>query len=392
MKAILTAPVDLFWNGGIGTYVKASSETNAEVGDKSNDAIRVNGRQLRCRVVGEGGNLGLTQRGRIEYALAGGRIYTDFIDNSAGVDCSDHEVNIKILLGRGGRRRRADRRPERDELLAEMTDEVAELVLRDNYDQATRARQRAGPGAPLLPVHRRMISELERSGSSTARWRRCRPTRSWPPGGQGRADRAGVRGAARVREDRPGAGDPRLGPARRGVDHGVWSTTSRPPLRERFADRMAEHRLRREIVTTSAGQRGGQPGRHLVRLPGGRGDRRAAADVLRAYVVVREVFGLRALWRRGRGAGQQVPPRRRPACYLDTRRLLDRAVRWLVTNRRSPIDVPAEIARLRPRGGPAAAGPGGLFHGSEREAHRRDRTMPWSRWGCPRSWPRRPPG
>jgi glutamate dehydrogenase len=148
MRAILTAPVDLLWNGGIGTYVKATSETHAEVGDKANDAIRVNGRDLRVKVVGEGGNLGLTQRGRIEFARAGGvsggsgeqssggRIFTDFIDNSAGVDCSDHEVNIKILLGGAV----ADGEltvPERDELLAAMTDEVAELVLRDNYEQAT---------------------------------------------------------------------------------------------------------------------------------------------------------------------------------------------------------------------------------------------------------------
>src|SRR5919205_981843 len=100
MRAILSAPVDLFWNGGIGTYVKATTESHADVGDKANDGIRINGRELRARVVGEGGNLGLTQRGRIEYALAGGHVATDFIDNSAGVDCSDHEVNIKILLGR----------------------------------------------------------------------------------------------------------------------------------------------------------------------------------------------------------------------------------------------------------------------------------------------------
>ncbi len=163
MKAILQAPVDLLWNGGIGTYVKASTETNAEVGDKSNDAIRVDGKQTCAAVVGEGGNLGLTQLGRIEYALRGGRIYTDFIDNAAGVDTSDHEVNIKILLGAAV----ADGEltvPDRDELLAEMTDEVAELVLRDNYDQARALGTREVQAASLLPVHRRMITELERSG------------------------------------------------------------------------------------------------------------------------------------------------------------------------------------------------------------------------------------
>src|SRR5262249_5754157 len=129
MKAILLAPVDLFWNGGIGTYVKAKGESHAEVGDKANDAIRVNGAHLRCKVAGEGGNLGFPQAGRVEFARAGGRIYTDFIDNSAGVDCSDHEVNIKILLG--------NTVEGRDALLVQMTDEVADLVLQDNYQQAT---------------------------------------------------------------------------------------------------------------------------------------------------------------------------------------------------------------------------------------------------------------
>src|SRR5690606_38817280 len=140
MRAVLRAPVDLLWNGGIGTYVKASTETNAEVGDKANDAIRVNGDELRCLVVGEGGNLGLTQRGRIEYALSAperngdaGHLNTDAIDNSAGVDSSDHEVNIKILMDSVVRAGDLTEK-QRNELLAEMTDEVAELVLANNYN------------------------------------------------------------------------------------------------------------------------------------------------------------------------------------------------------------------------------------------------------------------
>src|SRR5690606_38934373 len=160
IRAILLAPVDLLWNGGIGTYVKASTESHAEVGDKSNDAIRVNGNQLRARVVGEGGNLGFTQRGRVEYALAGGRINTDFIDNSGGVDCSDREVNIKILLANAGLEG-----PERDALLAEMTDEVARLVLRDNYDQAWASGRARAQAVALLPVHRRMLNDLESAGA-----------------------------------------------------------------------------------------------------------------------------------------------------------------------------------------------------------------------------------
>ncbi|MGH3371297.1 MAG: NAD-glutamate dehydrogenase domain-containing protein, partial [Nocardioidaceae bacterium] len=134
MKAILLAPVDLLWNGGIGTYVKGAGETHSDVGDKANDPIRVDGRDLRCRCVGEGGNLGLTQAGRVEYALAGGRINTDFIDNSAGVDTSDHEVNIKILLDRVVANGDLTGK-QRNKLLDSMTDEVAALVLDDNYQQ-----------------------------------------------------------------------------------------------------------------------------------------------------------------------------------------------------------------------------------------------------------------
>ena len=135
MKAILKSPVDLLWNGGIGTYVKASTESHADVGDKANDSIRVDGADLRVKVVGEGGNLGLTQLGRIEFARHGGKINTDAIDNSAGVDTSDHEVNIKILLNSlvtdGDMTVK-----QRDRLLADMTDDVANLVLRDNGRQA----------------------------------------------------------------------------------------------------------------------------------------------------------------------------------------------------------------------------------------------------------------
>ncbi len=238
IKAILRAPVDLLWNGGIGTYVKASYESHLDVGDKTNDGVRVNGAQLRARVVGEGGNLGLTQRGRVEYAQKGGRVVdgvrhahicTDFIDNSAGVDCSDHEVNIKILLGGVV----ADGEltvDERDELLAEMTDEVAELVLRDNYDQATRAGDR--PGAVALTASGAPAHDLGDGAGGAARSRaRGDADRRGPgrPGGRGiRADVSGVRGAAGVHEDHPRAGDQRVAAAGRGVDAGgAASTTSR---------------------------------------------------------------------------------------------------------------------------------------------------------------------
>ncbi|MFI2667614.1 NAD-glutamate dehydrogenase [Micromonospora carbonacea] len=366
MKAILTAPVDLFWNGGIGTYVKGSAETNAQVGDKSNDAIRVDGRSLRCRVVGEGGNLGCTQLGRIEYALAGGRIYTDFIDNAAGVDCSDHEVNIKILLNTAV----ADGEltvPERDELLAGMTDEVAELVLRDNYDQARAINNSQAQAASLLPVHRRMINELERSGALN------RALEALPPDeelaartetGLTAPEFAVLLAYTKIVLEREILAE--------GLADEEWTTDVLvnyfpTPMRERFADRMGQHRLRRDIVTTvlvnEAINRGGIT--FVFRVV--EETAASAADVIRAYVVVREVFGLRELWDAVEALDNKVDPELQTAVYLDTRRLLDRAVRWLVTNRRSPLDVPAEIARLRDGVARLLPGLENLFYGSERE-------------------------
>ncbi|MGB2569869.1 NAD-glutamate dehydrogenase [Micromonospora citrea] len=367
MKAILTAPVDLFWNGGIGTYVKASSQTNAEVGDKSNDAIRVDGKSLRCRVVGEGGNLGCTQLGRIEYALTGGRIYTDFIDNAAGVDCSDHEVNIKILLNTVVADGALDI-AERDELLAQMTDEVAELVLRDNYDQARAINNAQAQAASLLPVHRRMINELERAGQID------RALEALPPdeelavrseSGLTAPEFAVLLAYVKIVLEREILAE--------GLADEEWTTDVLvnyfpTPMRQRFADRMAQHRLRRDIVTTvlvnEAINRGGIS--FVFRVV--EETAASAADVIRAYVVVREVFGLRELWDAVEALDNKVSPELQTSVYLDTRRLLDRAVRWLVTNRRSPIDVPAEIARLRAGVVRLLPDLETRFHGSERES------------------------
>ncbi len=160
MKVILQAPVDLLWNGGIGTYVKATGESHEAVGDRSNDAIRINGNDLRCKVVGEGGNLGLTQRGRIEYALAGGRINTDFIDNSGGVHCSDREVNLKILLGMAEERGDLDR-AGRDVLVAAMADEVVQAILYDNFLQAQILSQEAEASAGRIEAYEDLMQSLE---------------------------------------------------------------------------------------------------------------------------------------------------------------------------------------------------------------------------------------
>jgi glutamate dehydrogenase len=176
IRAILMAPVDLLYNGGIGTYVKASAQSNADAGDRTNDPVRVNGANLRCKVVGEGGNLGFTQLGRVEYAQAGGRIYTDAIDNSAGVDCSDHEVNIKILLGLV----EADgelTEKQRNKLLATMTDDVAHLVLADNYYQ-TQSLSVSSARRSSSTSRRPSSARWRRPGASTARSNTCRTTRT----------------------------------------------------------------------------------------------------------------------------------------------------------------------------------------------------------------------
>ncbi len=164
IQAILRAPVDLLFNGGIGTYVKASTESDAQVGDKTNDYCRINGAELRCRIVGEGGNLGFTQLGRIEYALQGGLINTDFIDNSAGVDCSDHEVNIKILLNPEVAKKKLTEK-NRNQLLKKMTNAVAKLVLSDNYNQALVMSFSAINSAKYTSLYESFIKDLETSGS-----------------------------------------------------------------------------------------------------------------------------------------------------------------------------------------------------------------------------------
>jgi glutamate dehydrogenase len=344
MKAILLAPVDLLWNGGIGTYVKASTESHADVGDKSNDPIRVNGAQLRAKVVGEGGNLGLTQRGRVEYALAGGRIYTDFIDNSAGVDASDHEVNIKILIGD------TVTGDERTRLLAEMTDEVADLVLRDNYDQACALGIAATQAHSLLPVHRRMIADLEKAGRLDRALESLPTEKELQARADGGAGLAAPEFAVLLAYVKIVLEDEAL---QSGIADEEWTREVLAeyfptPLRQRCAGRMSGHRLRREIVTTSlvneAVNRGGTSFFYRAEEETGA----SPADVLRAYVVAREVFGLRDLWRAVEALDNEVPTGAQTAVYLQGRRLLDRAVRWLVSNRRSPIDVPGETARLKP--------------------------------------------
>ena len=348
-RAILAAPVDLLWNGGIGTFVKASSESHAEVGDKANDALRVDGRDLRCRVVGEGGNLGFTQRGRVEYALAGGRILTDAIDNSAGVDCSDHEVNIKILLGAAVASGDLTEK-QRNELLAEMTDDVARLVLRNNYRQ-TQALSLARIQAPsMLGVHARLVQQLEQTG------RLSRELASLPSE-EVMAERKAARGglvapelAVLLAYSKIDLYDALLDSDLPDDGYMANELVRYFPriLSERFRDRMDGHRLRRELiatyVTNSLVNRAGIT--FAFRLAEETGA--AASDIARAYTVAREVFDLRGLWTAIEALDDEIGADVQLAMLLEGRKLVERATRWLVRARPRPLDVVAEIEVFAP--------------------------------------------
>ena len=345
MKAILKAPADLLFNGGIGTYVKAETESDADVGDRANDPVRVNGNQVRARVIGEGGNLGVTSRGRIEFDLAGGRVNTDALDNSAGVDCSDHEVNIKILIDSlvtAGKVNAADR----TELLLSMTDEVGQLVLTDNEDQNDLMGTSRANAASLLPVHARMIKEL------VAEHGLNRELEALPS----------EKEIARRTEVGLGLTSPELATLMAHVKLALKDQllssdipdqeafAARLPsyfpsqLRDQFGSDIRSHQLRREIVTTMLVN-------DLVDTSGISYAYRVAEDVgvgpidaVRSYVATNAIFGVGEVWRQIRAADVSVAVSDRMT--LDLRRLIDRAGRWLLNFRPQPLAVGAEINRF----------------------------------------------
>ena len=355
MRAILLAPVDLFWNGGIGTYVKAAVESNADVGDKANDAIRINGADLRVRVVGEGGNLGFTQLGRIEFALqgaggasaagsGGGRICTDAIDNSAGVDTSDHEVNIKILLDQAVAARELGEH-ERNDLLASMTDEVGQLVLADNYGQNVALASALAQAPALLNVHVRYLRKLVADGHLN------RDLEFLP----------GERVLTERRQAGLGLTQPELSVLLAYTkitleDELLASELPDDPflkaelfhyfpsaLRERFRARIQAHPLRREIITT-------QVVNTLVNNAGTsfvfrmREETGASAEeIARAHTVARAVFDLNSFWSAVDALDNRVPAQVQIKMRLAARRLTERGARWFLINRRHPLDIAAQV-------------------------------------------------
>jgi glutamate dehydrogenase len=345
ITAILLAPVDLLWNGGIGTYVKAAFEAQSDAGDRANDAVRVNGAQLRARVVGEGGNLGLTQAGRIEYSVNGGLVNTDFIDNSAGVDTSDHEVNIKILLAdaiRTGSLPRSERHP----LLLSMTDEVAEHVLRHNYAQNMALATARAQSTSMLHVHARYLRKLVRDG-------RLHPDQDELPTDRVIAERRSAgQGLTNpelsllLAHTKISAGQDVLGSSLPDDPYlqRVLSAYFPGPLRSRFAAHMDAHPLRREIITTSlVNEMVDYSGTtFLFRLMEETGA--SAPDLTRAWLVAREVYDMASFWAQVEALGGAVDIGTQIVLLLEGRKLTERTARWLVHNRRPEFGVESAIS------------------------------------------------
>jgi glutamate dehydrogenase len=346
IKAILKANVDLLWNGGIGTYVKASTESHSDVGDRSNDAVRIDARDLNCKVIGEGGNLGLSQLGRIEFARRGGRLNTDFIDNSAGVNTSDVEVNLKILLN-GAVRAKEITQTGRNRLLVQMTDEVAGLVLRNNYLQGQaistsefQSKQRLSEGAYV-------IRALERSGDLNR-------SLEFLPSDEDLAER---------RQAGEGLTRPELAI---NLSYGkIWlyralihsNVPEDPylsaelnryfpvPVQKRFARRIKRHRLRREIIATAITN-------SLINRMGPVFPVRAQDDtgadpaaIARAYSIAREVFAARNIWAQIEALDNHIPAAVQYTAIFQTTRLLGHMSYWLLENRRNDLDIERAVSR-----------------------------------------------
>jgi glutamate dehydrogenase len=349
IRAILTAPVDLLWNGGIGTYVKASSESHTDAADPANDVVRVDGLELRCRVVGEGGNLGFTQRGRIEYAQRGGRINTDFIDNAGGVDSSDREVNIKILLEAAIRANRLPRE-QRNALLAQMTADVVERVLASNYAQTQALSMMESRAAERLSEHTRLIRALETEAlldraleflpnDEQLEERRAKGL------GLTRPELAIILSYSKIElADSIAQTDlPEDGFLARELEAYFPSV-----LADRFPAELRAHPLRREIIAMLIG--GSMINRmgpfFVLRAEEEMGAN--VAHVARAYAIVREVFGVRQIWRKIEALDYRAPAASQYRSIFQISRTVRRAVYWLLQNRKAELDIESTVLRLKP--------------------------------------------
>ena len=349
IHAMLMSEVELLWFGGIGTYVKSSDESHLEVGDRANDPIRIDAPHLKAKVVGEGANLGMTQRARIEFGMAGGMINTDSIDNSAGVDCSDHEVNIKILLGAveqaGGLTRK-----QRDKLLERMTDEVAELVLRDNYLQSQAISVSHVLSAHLLDRQARFMRVLERAGLLN------RAVEYLPDDeivlerqkqgiGLSRPELAVLLSYAKITlyDELLGSDLPDDPFTERFLIDYFPSL-----LRQKYQKEIGKHRLRREIVATVVTNeminRLGPAFIHEVTEKTGM----PSAEIGRAFLIASEIFGMPALWQDIEALDNKAPASLQATMLIECGRLVDRECVWFLREGGMPLDIRKSCAAYGP--------------------------------------------
>ncbi|MCB5283199.1 MULTISPECIES: NAD-glutamate dehydrogenase [unclassified Arthrobacter] len=383
LRAILLAPADLLYNGGIGTYVKAATETNAEVGDKANDSIRVDGRELRVKVVGEGGNLGMTQRGRIEAALQGVILNSDAIDNSAGVDCSDHEVNIKIFVDRMVAAGKLDP-AERSEFLASMTDEVGRLVLEDNIDQNILLLNDRMRVSEWSPSYERLMDWLEKS-ADLKRDLEALPTtetlRERLEQGQGLtspelsvlAAYAKIELASALRDS-----DLSEDPWFRSTLRAYFPKQ----LRERFDAELDTHPLRREIIATVVANDMINMGGITFAFRAMEETSASEAAVAKAFLALREVYELDVMVGELNALPASFPTEHWSTVHLDIRRLLDRAVRWVLSQSNGSRPIAETVAEFKPLMDPMRARLLDYLRGGDR-----DRVAEWLEtaraWGLP---------
>lgn len=351
IKAMLLAKADLLWLGGIGTYVKASHEDQAAARDRANDPLRVNANELRVRVVGEGANLGFTQRGRIEFALHGGRINTDAIDNSAGVDTSDHEVNIKILLYDAIARGELAGIEERNGVLSKMTDEVAALVLRDNYEQTQAISITHTLGESTLDEQARFMRALERAGKLD------RPLEFLPDD-----ETIAERHSAHLGLTRPEISV--LLAYSKIVLYADLLASDLPDdpllvqdlllyfpheLRKDFPAAIGRHRLRREIIATYVTNNVLNRLRPTFVWQASEETGKPASDVARAFTIIRDAFDLRTIWSDIEALDNKLPAAVQTDMMIAVGRLLERATRWLLRSGYEKLDIAAYVAEFRPR-------------------------------------------
>ncbi|MEL6962355.1 MAG: NAD-glutamate dehydrogenase [Pseudomonadota bacterium] len=349
IRAILLAPVELFWNGGIGTYVKASNERHADAFDRANDPVRVSGSELRCKIVGEGGNLGLTQRGRIEFAARGGRINTDFIDNSAGVDCSDHEVNIKILLGAvvdaGDMTGK-----QRNQLLARMTDEVAALVLRNNILQVQAISSAEAQPNELLDSQIAFMRRLEGTGRLNRELELLPDDETLAQRRQGGLGLHRPEIAVLLSYAKMALYDDLLNsdlPDDSYLQQDLVKYFPRP-LRKTYDHQIGSHRLRREIVATLVAN--SIVNRGLGELVGELAEQNgtSTATVARAYIVARDAFGLLPLIGELEEVATLIGAKRQIDLLNETRLALAAGTQWFLTNLQEPIGIERSVNQFAP--------------------------------------------